>query len=234
VKFGWYTDGNYRYFGMYTDYAYSSVPFITKLDGSSGGGVFNAEYGEFYMSATMPTGWEEVTVEKFAIGADLANYLPLSGGTVANADIEPLIINRLAGANSFLGFQGNGAQFGDIGFVGVDHLVRRSADGTAMKRILDEGNVGSYALPITGGTVGNGTSYTPVKVNGVADGSYIEFEGNGNRYGRLGFYGESQVGMLDNNSNLYPLLHTGNSAKVVVSDTAPTDTNTVWFDTSEV
>ncbi len=176
----------------------------------------------------------------------LANYLPKSGGTVANADIEPLIINRLAGANSFLGFQGNGAQFGGIGFVGVDHLVRRSADGTVMKKILDEGNVGDYALPKSGGTVtGNaifkggydgathgGSIYLsqPATTDLVGDDIRVHAIGNGITFSELG--GNYRGAHLDlsqcGNWESSIILHTGKSAKVAIQSTAPTDTTALW------
>ena len=171
-------------------------------------------------------------------GADLANYLPKSGGEIANADIEPLIINRLAGANSFLGFQGNGAQFGGIGFVGVDHLVRRSADGTVMKKILDEGNVGEYALPKTGGEITtNGIStYLPQVTltlkNGVNDGgAMVRFDDAKGFLGFLGFENVHTPIFSDSNGNPYPLLHTGNVGSYAIPKHPSTYAN-LNFDTA--
>ena len=160
-----------------------------------------------------------------ATTADLANYLPKSGGTIATADIEPLIINRLAGANSFLGFQGNGAQFGGIGFVGADHLVRRSADGTVMKKILDEGNVDDYALPKSGGKVGTASS-TPFLVENTGSGNImIDFLVNGIRQGLLGFNGVDSPIFYDSTHKEHKLLHTGNVGDYAVKrDEASIDT----------
>lgn len=86
-------------------------------------------------------------------------------------------------------------------------------------------------LPKSGGTLGNGDSYQPLGINGRADGTYLEFFGNGTRYGRLGYYsGAERFVLLDNQNQPYDILHTGNSAKVVVSETATTDTSALWVD----
>ena len=160
-----------------------------------------------------------------ATTADLANYLPLSGGILSgNLEVSTTTEEKkaviLSNAKRRVWFEVESDGTCDLWDTAKGKAIfSAKLDGTNTFNGTASGN-----LPLTGGTVGNGTSYTPVKVNGVADGSYIEFEGNGNRYGRLGFYGESKLGMLDNNSNLYPLLHTGNVGSYALPKSDPSVT----------
>lgn len=91
------------------------------------------------------------------------------------------------------------------------------------------------ALPLAGGTAGElkvqaGKSYPLVIDNTNASSGMVmvDFQINGATMGKLGFQGKSCLRFLDASNNLREILHSGNSAKVIINETAPSDTSTLW------
>lgn len=89
-------------------------------------------------------------------------------------------------------------------------------------------------LPLIGGVIGNGTDHYPLVIKGNdAKRATIGFRDNSNNtLGYLGFLNADNLVFFASDSkglgNGNAILHTGNSAKVVVSETAPSDTSALW------
>lgn len=180
-------------------------------------------------------------LQSCAKASDLSNYFPNSGGTV-NGNVEvksaDLVERKIAVENSVrrltleLGTDGSGYLW----------------DGTNKKAVITStksgantfNGVSSGNLPLKGGTVNgaltvsveNFTDLPAVQRNTYGD-SMIRFVNSSGALGRIGFNGTSrQVGAyLDDegtNDKFMAFLHTGNSSKVVISETAPSDTSALW------
>ena len=80
-----------------------------------------------------------------ANNASLANYLPISGGTINGNTIAPLLLNANATGHSILQFSANDTYLGALGFSGVDSPYYRSSGG-GQYAILHSGNIGDYAM----------------------------------------------------------------------------------------
>ena len=127
-----------------------------------------------------------------ATTADLANYLPLSGGTIngnvtvkANGQIPIAVESNNSGA-SLMEFKGTNGRLGYFGFVGENKLVRTSSGGGTDYDILDSGNVGSYALPVNGGEIISRSQDVTVTFNdAVHNVVRIGFKSNGVHRGYL-------------------------------------------------
>ena len=65
--------------------------------------------------------------------------------------------------------------------------------------------------------------------NGVNDGgAMVRFDDAKGFLGFLGFENVHTPIFSDSNGNPYPLHHDGNSAKVAIQSTAPSDTSALW------
>lgn len=112
-----------------------------------------------------------------------------------------------------------------------------------LRDILHTGNMADYVLPKTGGTV-NGTVEVsgsdivvdPLRVisNHKADNRVlIEFRKGSAVQGYLGFYGGNNPIFVNTATGAsHTLHHDGNSAKVHIGTSAPSDTTALWIDTS--
>lgn len=152
--------------------------------------------------------------ECLATTADLANYFPLTGGEVGqvicktSGGTTPLKVYRTDTDNPFIEFLGKSGLLGHLGYNGVDNPVIRLASGY-LKEILHSGNVGSYALPLTGGKISN-TLYTPLNLENTAgDINTLGFNGASGVLGYLGFNAKNPV-YKDTSNTYYHLLHSGN------------------------
>lgn len=158
--------------------------------------------------------------------ADLANYLPNKDATITGSGGIPL---NLKGSNvSYIRFlNSSGTELGLLGLY-TDGSPVYYANGK-INNILHSGNVGSYALPIGGGTVGSGSSNIPVGIKGKTASMLSYVIADGTLFGTLGFSAVGKLNMSDG-SNTYDVHHDGNSAKVVFttdSTTAP-DSTALW------
>lgn len=85
VTFGYYVIGNALYFGVYASTGYPDNLTITMLSNNVNRGLaswFSGSFDTYYNSDAVPTGWTEVAINRvLSTKTDLANYLPLSGGT---------------------------------------------------------------------------------------------------------------------------------------------------------
>jgi len=205
---------------------------------------------------------------KISDSDDLANYLPLTGGTLAaNATINSKLNNgysspafyiEKANSNEICGGMGvysdptdNGAgKYVFIGFSDVPYDAKNSltlgADFIQWKGadLLHTGNMANHVLPLTGATHTGEFTVTSHAKNGRS--SILKNSSDEYDFGTLfvdcsadGKLARIEVSALnntvkfiDNASKEFSLLHTGNSAKVHIGTSAPSDTSALWIDTS--
>lgn len=178
------------------------------------------------------------------------DYLPLTGGTVeGNANVMLGLNSKLSDSNRIV-FSYNGSQLGQIGFNGINNPIFMDT-GSVIHTLLHTGNVAGYALPLDGNTPleGNtlGISQNRGSVN--ADDAHVGLKthttkGDTENYRYLMVLNASQYGTADIGSAIflrdcvngyrrnYMLHHDGNSAKVHIGTSAPSDTSALWIDTS--
>lgn len=102
----------------------------------------------------------------------MAEYLPLSGGTLESSDYDILKINRKDpsdyATSTGIRFYLNGKNIGSINMSKLDGYIHRNDPGTNTYVVLDSGNFRNYALPLSG----NATSATKLEkartINGVS------------------------------------------------------------------
>jgi len=165
---------------------------------------------------------------------DLANYLPKSGGAITAKSYIPLVLASTDYGNALLQFIGKDGTLGYIGFEGADELKFLNSSGGLSYNILHTGNMVDHVLPKTGGTLGDGASSIPLTIDGGESMAFVEFRNvSKNRYGGLGFIGENSPAFIKaDRSAAISLHHDGNSAKVHIGTSAPSDTSALWIDTS--
>jgi hypothetical protein len=156
---------------------------------------------------------------EYALDADLANYLPNTGGTVngnlilsaKNNGNTPLTVegNSTSYNWSLIDFKASGERVGYLGFDAKNKPTYHSATNPSKgHELLHSGNVGSYALPITGGTVSN-SGGIPLTLQG-SNVSYVKFtNSSGTQLGLLGAYTDGSP-VYSDGSTVNKLLHTGN------------------------
>ena len=187
--------------------------------------------------------------EKLATTADLANYLPKSGGKVIASDISPLKIDRNDNTtNVYVEYSCMGKILGQLGFNDKNTPYFRDTEG-GLHKLLHTDNVGEYALSKDGGTLDKGKSidFRPVDSGGNAVGSYFKDINNVRRGGVGALFDNGVLNYLFASANDEPwknnvgltihtdaikwkgadILHTGNSAKVLVSSTPLTAVGSV-------
>lgn len=212
---------SYYSYGMATVYKRTNNHISVVLWGSS---VANHIAINYYQSGTW-SGWNE-----HATTADLANKLDRNGGIV---DTIMYIGTSGASTAETLCFQNNKRKIlNQITAEGL-HTVY---DSTNSKRIYSSDLSGNNTwhgtaegnLPLDGGTI-TGTGYTPLQIKDANyDVTLLGFLGKSGVLGNLGFDGANNPTFKDTSNNYHSLLHTGNSAKVVINETAPSDTNALW------
>lgn len=124
------------------------------------------------------------------------------------------------------------------GYMGGQEFYRLMSGGTwsAWDKYALTSNLVKY-LPATGDVTAKLAinSTVPLNVNNShasGDMSAIHFTVNALSLGYLGFEGVNTPKFMTDGGLKYNLLHTGNSAPVIISATAPTDTTVLWVDTT--
>lgn len=164
---------------------------------------------------------------------NLASYLPTTGGTIKGYSATPLNVNNAKDDTNnatIVTFQRKGTTNGGLGFYGANKPYYFNSSLSPVGELLHSGNVGDYALPVKGGNVGDGTQHTPFGVIGGTEFTLIQYKDNTNvSRGAIGFKGTNNPVVLDATAqNAYSIHHDGNSAKVAIQATAPTDTTALW------
>lgn len=173
--------------------------------------------------------------ENFSTTADLANYLPLSGGEVngyirikssGTNERHMSIANSLRGIS--IGVKENGGAY-----------VYDDTNAKSIASLQSDGNYIWYGtatgnLPLSGGGTVVGTNNMPVRLrSGNGNNAYQGYETKAGTFiGALGFNVNGKPSFLNSAQSVESeLLHTGNSAKVAIQESAPTDTTALWYDT---
>ena len=154
--------------------------------------------------------------------------LSKSGGKVSTSSSTPFSVENAGGGNVMIDFLVNGVRKGLLGFNGTDNPIFYDTNHKE-HNILHGGNYHYYALPLTGGTVTSpyGTVMTLRSTAGNEVVMQYRNSADDNE-GSLGFNGiDNPIFKKTDGTNLQ-LLHTGNSAKVAIQSTAPTDTSALW------
>lgn len=196
---------------------------------------------DFIGYAQMHTGWNVSitsdnsdltitnTVENPFIGA---NYLPKNADGSVGTDVVALVLK--GGADSTLvRFRDNtGGNLGALGiWGGADKLVFRTSTNDN-REILHSGNVGSYALSVTGGTVSKSNGI-PLTLEGSSNVSYIDYRNSSGEFlGLIGMSANGEPAYCPSYSIVRTLHHDGNSVKVLQAASAPSTTTAVWVDTA--
>ena len=177
------------------------------------------------------------------VSDQLANYLPLSGGTLSSANV-PLSLNRTSGIVT-IDYKSDGTTVGYMGFdQGGRPIMRPQAQtNSTYYDILHSGNFHDFALPLSGGTIKNqDIDILTINRNGGGSVSSIAFKGNDALfYGYLGFDAVDNPVWMDSAYNRFPLLHSGNYSSYAlplsggeVKGTYPYQQNILTLDTDNV
>lgn len=185
-----------------------------------------------------------------ATSVDLANYLLLNGSCTTNYDKVSDLNNFYSGIGLFTSATSNMPDNFTYALV----IAGSAGTGTVMQVAFDllhnKGAVSRYCgsnvwqewegfktdnyLPLSGGGTVQKASALPMGIkNTVSDACYLNFIGISGSLGSLGFNGVNIPVWVDREtSSAKALLHTGNSAKVVINASAPSDTSSLWVDTT--
>lgn len=186
------------------------------------------------------------TSDAFAKKTDLANYLPLDGTAESAKSVSVYGGNEInfkgftGGTGMFFNYRDGSTnqantksldwfRFGSGLANGVDAVQIDMTKGAGTLRdILHTGNMADHVLPKTGGTVKTSGNNTITNESTSVDMVLNRFVGASGALGYFGFNGVQNPVYVDNSGNSKSLHHDGNSAKVIISETAPSDTSALW------
>lgn len=139
--------------------------------------------------------------------ADLANYLPKNDAVATTFTIEQ---DGMIGIPC-IRYRNGGTMLGYLGIRRDGQLAMWDGSAQNMKTYIHDGNVGDYALPKSGGTVGT-ASRTPLQIWNTAEVvSYLMFKGVNTELGGLGMHDvNNPVFYPTDGSGAKTLFHTGN------------------------
>lgn len=186
-----------------------------------------------------------------ATTADLANYLSKTGGTIAG-DIQLQIANNgstvlkknhsstVDYGTELKDYAGDGTVI-RLRLCAKDNRIDIVDTNDATRTLLHSGNYTDYTIAKSGnstvtGTVkftGNGSN-TPIEVNGTYTtdrSALIRYLYASTQLGYMGFDQDGKPTII-NSGGKAELLNTGNSAKVAIQESAPSDTTALWADTA--
>lgn len=87
-------------------------------------------------------------------------------------------------------------------------------------------------LPLSGGRISSANG-SPIELKNTTGGYCgINMYGNSGYLGSFAFSAHHVPAIYDSNGNATEILHTGNSAKVAIQSSAPSDTSALWVDTA--
>lgn len=153
-------------------------------------------------------GWQTLATD-----ADLANYLPLKGGKLTGSVTIEATNPIFAVVNSTQhgSLQAYNGKLGIYSSTFKKWFAYMDADGKGYVDGTASGN-----LPLTGGTVKTNSSDTPLVIeSGSQEAVFLGFANENGRKDYIGFNASGDANIYGKGN----ILHTGNSAKVVISDT---------------
>ena len=174
----------------------------------------------------------EKTSKVFAKLSDLAKYLPLTGGKVTgnievtSDGVKDRDITLSNSKRKVISRVSDGGVYVLHDVTNGKRIIESTANGTNTFNGTASGN-----LPLTSGSAKTleVRANTVLKVNNTGGGDYtwLQFLNGDTTLGYIG-YNKNKVPLVSIDGTPSTLLHTGNSAKVVVSSTAPSDTSALW------
>lgn len=119
--------------------------------------------------------------------------------------------------------------------IGIDYTTNIYEYSSTSKRWEQIGKSADFAnyFSVNGGTVRNHTP-APFNIDNLNAGeilSLIGYYAEGAQLGLLGFHGTNNPVFYSTAGTINLLHHDGNSAKVILDDSAPTDNTALWIDT---
>lgn len=164
---------------------------------------------------------------------DLINYLPKTGGQLESIYNVALSLKNGVGLWSLLQYEDTTGILGHIGFSEKDRPIIVNAEGSNWWDVLHTGNVADIPT-----VVGLREYLTIQAVSSSWKTNLIQFSNtayfrnaNGNDYYdiAIGTDGSFRCNSnINGNFDSHLIHHDGNSAKVVISQTAPSDTSDLW------
>lgn len=205
-----------------------------------GGAVVSQKYithdGEIYERSKLNTTgrawskWEKVTTLT-ALLAELAKYIPKTGGTFTG---NVRITGSTEADSGFIVGNDNGnisLVVSSAGSVGLwasmlnKWLIYANKDGKVEVNGTATGNLSLYG----GGTVNGGYTVLGINNNVSNNGVAMKFSALDETFGFFGFAGKDIPVFIPNTgSGSKALHHDGNSARVHINQTAPSDTAALW------
>ncbi len=206
---------------------------------NSGGGNTDASTLEGHNAAYFATaesvtnitnGTTKVGNAKTLDGHEAEYFFPKEGGRIRANSNEPLEIeNTRSPYRGYITFFGTSGKSGSLGFSSKDEPTYVDSAGIKAYELLHTGNMANHVLPKSGGKLSTSVSSPLTLESTTTDSTNIVFNGASGTLGHIGFVGANTPAVWNSDSvTWYNLLHTGNSAKVVVSQTAPSDTTALW------
>lgn len=165
-------------------------------------------------------------------------YLPLTGGEVSGNGIDFFGVKRKdLAVNVFTKYS---TQWGVLGYLGFGEANKPSfidSTGSGVKELLHTGNMTDHVLPKNGGGTQPTISTNHPQVfslDNVGENAttLLVFKHKGTIKGRFGTNWAGEPIYQNAEGANYSFIHTGNSAKVHIGSTAPSDTSALWVDTS--
>lgn len=152
---------------------------------------------------------------------DLALDATATQAVKAPVDTPVAVDNTASGAtSSYIAFKCEGENKGFIGFRnGIARVIGGDGASSKIGDILHSGNYGDYTVPKTGGTIASENYYPLILDNTASTQCRISYKIKGVVCGALGFNGQNDPVFQTTDGVSKSLLHSGNSAKVVVSET---------------
>lgn len=159
----------------------------------------------------------------------------MAGGTVEVNTFNGMRVKRLSDKEQWYAgimFANNNGDLCGVASDGNGDLLKMDKSGNLVGFLLHTDNMAKHVLPLTGGTITRDGS-SPIELKNKSDNlSMVKFSGSGGALGWLGFDSVDKPIFRSTGAVYNDLLHTGNSAKTVISNTAPSDTTALWIDTS--
>lgn len=155
-------------------------------------------------------------------GKDASEYVTKDGGIITSVDglnvqytdngYGRIKKNHSAtvDAGTFLGDYAKDGTSAKITVKASDQTILFNKNDGSNLPILHGGNIGNYALPLSGGTLTGG--YVPLTLeDGASSGAYLGFKGTGGDLGFFGFTKASVPSIIESDgATSHKLLHTGN------------------------
>lgn len=211
--------------GAYGDYTYGSEKNTAAMI-YLGFGAYNETnlkiyptYAAWGANPLLHSGnYTNYTYSQATINAKLAEYLPLTGGTISSGtDQVPLTVDS-DGATTRIRFAQSGTTLGFFGFKGVNNPVFINSGG-GERAILHADNYSNYALPLSGGILSGALIISSPSwgeqliINRTTENTApsIKFQNNGTTLGYLGMRTDEKLYYAPSTGgNGYDIIHSGN------------------------